>query len=126
MRDLLEELLALLPDEEEAEVAVLEGLSLPGRSRVGGDSFAAERATDRQAETWTERAGRKPAEAVTGLYAKVNGGRLRLERPERETVTVYEVEQAAPARQSAARDVRELDRVFRRDARRYDGGLGLL
>lgn len=62
-------------------------------------------------------------EGVAALYGRVNAGVLRggiEQRSGRVTVEVYE-----PAA-GAGVGIRELDRAFQKDARRYDGGLSLL
>lgn len=124
MRDLLEELLALLPEEKTGEVSLLKRTFPTVRDGSGGALELGE-LPGRREKLRTERREERAASAAE-LYEQVNGGRLRTTRRGPETVTVYAAEPETGAAAAAARDARTLDRVFRRDARRYDGGLGLL
>ena len=115
----MEDLFALFGEDEEVGVAVhLNGGAVPYRGGVQEREM-----TD---PAWGGRALMQGEEPVAGLYARVNAGRLRQEGQERGLFVVQSEDGADGQKSGAVADVRELDRVFRRDARRYDGGLGLL
>ncbi len=65
----------------------------------------------------------KGAQILPVLYQKLRQGRLRTLEDESHRVTVELTEQQTSG---LGMDVKDLDRVFQRDARRYDGGLTLL
>lgn len=88
------------------------------RSTVMGGSLAVSQA---QEGTWDARTGGSgSAEQLSG---RLTQGRLRVLERESSRVTVRLRENASAG---TAPGVRDLDRAFRRDARRYDGGLTLL
>lgn len=79
----------------------------------------------RTGELWYERVGLRVS-GVERLYREIGANRLQgLERKQRNVVVrLGEAEQKTDG--DALMDIRALDRVFQRDARRYDGGLSPL
>lgn len=67
--------------------------------------------------------------SITGteqLYLGINASRLRGSEPGARNVVIQMGESGAASGRADGTDIRALDRVFQRDARRYDGGLSPL
>lgn len=90
-------------------------MKLAGEGLVGGGA----------AERWYERMERSQTGAEQ-LYLGINTPRLRGSEHGAHSVVVKLTESEVRRNGADGLDARALDRVFQRDARRYDGGLNLL
>lgn len=79
----------------------------------------------RTGELWVESVGLRVS-GVERLYREIGANRLQSLERERRNVVVRLGEAEQKTDGDAPMDIRTLDRVFQRDARRYDGGLNPL
>ena len=91
------------------------------RMKLAGEDLASSGA----AERWYERMERSQTGAKQ-LYLGINTPRLRGSEQGAHSVVVKLTEPEVRRDGADGLDARALDRVFQRDARRYDGGLNLL
>ena len=93
--------------------------------RILAENSWAEVLTDGSVERWYERIKERQT-GTERLYLGINTPRLRRDERGAHSVVVKLSESGVGNGTADGMDVRSLDRVFQRDARRYDGGLSLL